>query len=86
MSEPVDTMTDVAADIGDSEPLGWAARVGLVARAVVYLLIGALGLSLLAGNPAELDQRGARAERLERPFGRGLGLLGGIGFGGAALG
>ncbi|MGE0817647.1 MAG: DUF1206 domain-containing protein [Candidatus Nanopelagicales bacterium] len=85
MSEPVDTMTDVAADIGDSEPLGWAARVGLVARAVVYLLIGALGLSLLAGNPAELDQKGALAELMERPFGRVLVLLCAIGFAGYAL-
>lgn len=80
-----DQVADAAEDVGSSKPLGWAARVGLVARAVVYLVIGALGLSLLRGNPAELDQKGALTELMERPLGAWLVLVCAIGFASYAL-
>lgn len=76
---------DVVDDVASSQPMGWAARLGLTARALVYLVIGFLGLSLAAGNRAELDQKGALRELLERPFGFVLVLLCAIGFVGYAL-
>jgi Domain of Unknown Function (DUF1206) len=78
-------VADAAEDVGSSRPLGWAARLGLTARAVVYLVIGLLGLSLASGNRAELDQKGALRELLERPFGFVLVLLCAVGFAGYAV-
>lgn len=79
------TATEVATDVGESRPLGWAARIGLTARALVYLVIGLLGLSLASGNRAELDQKGALRELLERPLGTALVLLCAVGFAGYAV-
>jgi hypothetical protein len=79
------TVSDAAEDVGSSRPLGWAARLGLTARALVYLVIGLLGLSLASGNRAELDQKGALRELLERPFGFVLVLLCALGFLGYAV-
>lgn len=79
------TVGDVVDDVASSQPMGWAARLGLTARALVYLVIGFLGLSLASGNRAELDQKGALRELLERPFGTVLVLLCAIGFVGYAL-
>lgn len=80
----VSSVADAVDDVGGSRPLGWFARLGLTARAVVYLVIGLLGLSLAAGNKAELDQKGALRELLERPFGFVLVLLCALGFVGYA--
>lgn len=79
------SMGDVVDDVASSQPMGWVARLGLTARALVYLVIGFLGLSLAAGNRAELDQKGALRELLERPFGVVLVLLCAVGFVGYAL-
>ncbi len=78
------SVSDAAEDVGSSRSLGWAARLGLTARALVYLVIGLLGLSLASGNRAELDQKGALRELLERPFGFVLVLLCALGFAGYA--
>jgi hypothetical protein len=79
------SVADAVDDVGTSRPLGWAARLGLTARAVVYLVIGFLGLSLAAGNRAQLDQKGALRELLDRPFGSVLVLLCALGFLGYAV-
>jgi hypothetical protein len=79
------SVADAVDDVGTSRPLGWAARLGLTARAVVYLVIGFLGLSLAAGNRAQLDQKGALRELLDRPFGSILVLLCALGFLGYAV-
>ncbi|TAK68195.1 MAG: DUF1206 domain-containing protein [Actinomycetota bacterium] len=55
--------------VGDSRAIGWAARAGLVARGVVYLLLGLLALLVARGAAVEVDQKGALAEVVERPFG-----------------
>lgn len=81
----VGSVADAVDDVGASRSLGWAARLGLTARAVVYLVIGFLGLSLAAGNRAELDQKGALRELLERPFGTWLVALCAVGFAGYAV-
>ncbi len=78
-------VADAAEDVGSSRSLGWAARLGLTARALVYLVIGLLGLSLASGNRAELDQKGALRELLERPFGFVLVALCAVGFAGYAV-
>lgn len=79
------SVADAVDDVGSSRPLGWAARLGLAARAAVYLVIGVLGLSLASGNQAQLDQKGALRELLERPFGFVLVALCALGFVGYAV-
>src|ERR1041385_31923 len=66
-----------------SQPMDALARFGLVARAVVYVLIGWLGLQIALGHhPHQANQRGALAEVARNPA--GLVLLWVIGFGLAA--
>jgi hypothetical protein len=56
--------------------MDWAARAGLSARAVVYLLIGVLAVLVARGQHAEVDQKGALAQVIARPYGGWLvGLL-----------
>jgi len=53
----------------DSRAMNWAARAGLTARGLVYLLIGVLALLVARGARAEVDQKGALAQVLAKPFG-----------------
>ena len=63
-------------DLSDSRPMDWAARAGLTARAVVYLLIGLLAFLVAQGHRAEVDQKGALAQVIAKPYGGWLvGLL-----------
>ncbi|PVU81186.1 hypothetical protein DDP54_17795 [Cellulomonas sp. WB94] len=68
-----------------SRQMEWAARAGLTARAVVYLLIGVLAVLVAQGRPAEVDQKGALAEVISHPFGGWLVGLAAAGFAGYAL-
>ncbi|MFF3501460.1 DUF1206 domain-containing protein [Streptomyces sp. NPDC003247] len=62
----------------------WAARAGLTARGVIYLLVGALALQIAFGHEErhQADRQGALAELSGRPFGSvllwalGTGLVG----------
>jgi hypothetical protein len=50
--------------------MGWVARVGLGARAAVYLIMGALAVAVAAGDRhSSVDQRGALRTVLHQPFG-----------------
>ncbi|MGV8977782.1 MAG: DUF1206 domain-containing protein [Cellulomonas sp.] len=69
----------------NSRQLAWAARTGLTARAVVYLLIGVLAVLVARGRSGEVDQKGALAEVISRPFGGWLVALAAVGFVGYAL-
>jgi hypothetical protein len=69
----------------DARPMGWAARLGLVARGLVYLLVGLLAWSVARGANHELDQKGALAQVLDHPYGRVLVVLIAIGLYGYAL-
>lgn len=60
------------------------ARAGLVARAVVYVVIGILALRVAFGREAEADQRGAVTQLLHQPFGEALVVLMTIGLAGYA--
>ncbi|MGW2639959.1 DUF1206 domain-containing protein [Streptomyces sp. NPDC001348] len=61
----------------------WAARAGLTARGVIYLLVGLLALQIaFGGSGKQADRSGALEELAHRPFGAvllwalGLGLVG----------
>lgn len=76
-----EAVSDAAARVKDGDAVGWAARAGLTARGIVYLLLGVLVISIALGDTAtNADQKGALAELIERPFGGlAVGLLA-IGF------
>ncbi|HEX6887524.1 MAG TPA: DUF1206 domain-containing protein [Candidatus Nanopelagicales bacterium] len=80
-----DTLKDAAQDASDSAPMGWAARVGLAARGVVYLLMGWLAILVALGSNKHIDQRGALTEVLDQPFGSALVVLMALGFAAYAL-
>jgi hypothetical protein len=63
----------------------WVARAGLTARGLVYLVIGGLAVSVGLGGRANVDQRGALAEVLARPYGAAMLWLLMIGFAAYAL-
>jgi len=65
--------------------MNWAARAGLTARGVVYLLIGVLALVVDLGGSAKMDQKGALAQVLAEPFGAVMVSLLAVGFVGYAL-
>ncbi len=75
-----------AAGAAASKPMDWAARAGLTARGVVWIMIGILGVLLAQGargKPA--DQKGALQELLTKPYGSVLVALLALGFLGYAL-
>ncbi|MFE9444567.1 DUF1206 domain-containing protein [Streptomyces sp. NPDC006602] len=63
-----------------------AARAGLTARGVIYLLVGVLALQIAFGDgKRQADRGGALAELADKPFGAALLWALGIGLGGMAL-
>ncbi|WP_329213398.1 DUF1206 domain-containing protein [Streptomyces sp. NBC_01485] len=63
-----------------------AAKAGLTARGVIYLLVGVLALQIAFGDGRrQADRRGALGEIAERPFGAVLLWALGIGLAGMAL-
>jgi hypothetical protein len=60
--------------------VGWAARLGLTARGVVYLLLGLLAVLVARGARAEVDQKGVMEQIIARPFGGVLVALLALGF------
>ncbi len=63
-----------------------AARAGLAARGVIYLLVGALALQIAFGDSSEqADRQGALAELAEQPLGSVMLWVLGIGLVGMAL-
>jgi hypothetical protein len=64
----------------------WLARAGLVARGVVYAVIGILALKLAVGDGGKAtNQQGALRTIADRPFGKTLLVLVAIGLAGYAL-
>ena len=47
----------------------WAARAGLTARGFVYLVMGVLALLIARGAHAQVDQKGALAQVMAKPYG-----------------
>ncbi|MET8946391.1 DUF1206 domain-containing protein [Streptomyces sp. NPDC004542] len=64
----------------------WAARAGLAARGVIYLLVGVLALQIaFGGSGKQADRSGALAELARHPFGAVVLWAVGIGLAGMAL-
>jgi len=73
-------------ELAHARTLGWLARAGLVARGVVYGIIGILALKLALGDGGKAtNQEGALQTIAHQSFGELLLLLVAIGLGGYAL-
>jgi len=88
--QPVQDLGDKAKREGDNlagaKPLGWLARAGLVARGLVYLIVGVLALELALGVGGKAaNQQDALKAIAEQSFGRILLVLVAIGLAGYAL-
>ena len=72
--------------LAHAKTLGWLARAGLVARGVVYGIIGILALKLALGDGGKAtDQTGALKTISGQTFGEALLILVAIGLGGYSL-
>jgi hypothetical protein len=59
-----------ASRAADSDWLARAARVGLAARGLIYVLVGALAIDVALGDSERTDQKGAMQKIAEQPFGQ----------------
>ena len=85
-SGKVTGLKSAATGAAASQPIDWAARAGLTARGVVWIVIGILGVLLAQGARGKpVDQKGALQELLAKPYGSVLVVLMAIGFLGYAL-
>lgn len=72
--------------LAHAKTLGWLARAGLVARGVVYLIIGVLALELALGEGGKAtNQTGALKTVAEQSFGELLLILLAVGLAGYSL-
>jgi uncharacterized protein DUF1206 len=74
-----------ARQAANSETLTKAARLGFVAKGLVYALIGVLAFQVALGGSERADQKGALQKVAEQPFGTFVLWLMVIGFTGYAL-
>jgi hypothetical protein len=73
-------------ELAHAKTLGWLARAGLVARGVVYGIIGVLALELALGKGGKAtNQEGALQTIAHQSFGKALLVLVAIGLAGYAL-
>jgi Domain of Unknown Function (DUF1206) len=73
-------------NLAGAKPLAWLARVGLVARGLVYLIIGVLAIKLALGEGGKAaNQQDALKTIAHQPFGKTLLVLVAIGLAGYAL-
>jgi len=63
----------------------WVARAGLTARGFVYIVMGVLALLIARGAHAQVDQKGALAQVMAKPFGSLVVALIAIGLAGYSL-
>ena len=80
--------TGAAGAAREAEDSAWVsalARLGLVSRGVVWLVIGLLGVSVVLGRDEETDRQGALRAIADRAFGEPLLLVLVVGFAGYAL-
>jgi hypothetical protein len=88
--QPVKDLGEKAKREGDNfagaKPLGWLARAGLVARGLVYLIIGVLAIELVLGEGGKAaNQQDALRTIAAQPFGKTLLVLVAVGLAGYAL-
>ncbi|MDO9410474.1 DUF1206 domain-containing protein [Patulibacter sp.] len=83
---PVEGAQEGGERVARSSGFEWLARAGLVARGVVYAIIGVLAVKLALRDGGETtDQQGALKEIAGQPFGKTLLVLMAVGLGGYAL-
>src|SRR5215208_2689373 len=85
-----ETRTDRAQEKGDdfahSRTFEWLARAGLVARGVIYAVIGVLAIKLALGDGGKTtNQNGALETIAKQPFGKTLLVLVAVGLAGYAI-
>src|SRR5215217_4180146 len=85
-----ETTTDRAQEKGDdfahSRTFEWLARAGLVARGVIYAVIGVLAIKLALGDGGKTtNQNGALETIARQPFGKALLIAVAIGLAGYAI-
>ena len=85
MEEVKDRAQDALEDAAESSWLERLARAGLVARGLLYVVVGILAVQVAAGHDeARADKQGALQTVVRQPFGRLLVLLLAVGFAGYA--
>jgi hypothetical protein len=85
MEEVKDRAQDALEDAAESSWLERLARAGLVARGLLYVVVGILAVQVAAGHgEARADKQGALQTVVRQPFGRLLVLLLAVGFAGYA--
>jgi Domain of Unknown Function (DUF1206) len=73
-------------DVARSPSVGWLGRAGLVARGVVYAVVGILALKLALGDGGKAtSQQGALKTIAQQPFGKFLLVALAVGLGGYAI-
>jgi Domain of Unknown Function (DUF1206) len=80
------TATATSNEVARSPAVGWLGRAGLVARGVVYAVVGILALKLALGDGGQTaSQQGALKEIARQPFGKVLLVLLAAGLAGYAI-
>jgi hypothetical protein len=80
------TATAAQDDVARSPAVGWLGRAGLVARGVVYAVVGILALKLAVGDGGKAtSQQGALKTVAAQPFGKVLLVVLAVGLGGYAI-
>ncbi|MCA1721435.1 MAG: DUF1206 domain-containing protein, partial [Actinobacteria bacterium] len=64
----------------DSASVEWLARLGLISRGIVWLVIGALAVQVAAGSSDRVDKNGALGAIKDKPLGELLLVVLAIGF------
>lgn len=82
----VDHAREKGDDFAHSQTFEWLARAGLVARGVIYAVIGILAIKLALGEGGKTtNQNGALQTIAKQPFGKGLLIIVAIGLAGYAI-
>jgi Domain of Unknown Function (DUF1206) len=82
---PIDRTQGAVEDFSRSETFEWWARAGLVARGVIYAVIGILAIKLALGDGGKTtNQNGALETIAKQPFGKVLLIVVAIGLAGYA--
>jgi hypothetical protein len=83
---PVREVQQRGDDVARSRQFEWLARAGLVARGVIYAIIGVLAIKLAVGDGGKTtNQQGALETIAKQPFGKALLILMAVGLAGYAI-
>src|SRR3954466_6910456 len=80
MTDVKEAARDAARDAEDSTTVEWLARLGLVSRGVIWLVVGLLAVQVALGDNAQADKNGALRTIADKPLGEGLLVLLAVGF------